>query len=126
MNGFPYTSLPDYSISGMQEAGVGDSIDHLEMPLINFVHVPLAFAVTPPDAKAIIAGPTDLYVKVGSVITLTCHVKQPASAAQDIGPIYWYRGPYILTPFVAHPNDAAIDLQRISMESTLAEKLQSR
>ncbi|KAH8289885.1 hypothetical protein KR018_000180, partial [Drosophila ironensis] len=82
--------------------------------------------VTPPDAKAIIAGPTDLYVKVGSVITLTCLVKQPASTVQDIGPIYWYRGPYILTPFVAHPNDAAIDLQRISMESTLAEKLQSR
>lgn len=81
--------------------------------------------VTPPDAKAIIAGPSDLYVKQGSVITLTCHVKQPAST-QDIGPIYWYRGPYILTPFVAHPNDAAIDLQRISMESTLAEKLQSR
>ncbi|XP_046866616.1 zwei Ig domain protein zig-8 [Drosophila willistoni] len=82
--------------------------------------------VTPPDAKAIIAGPSDLYVKVGSVITLTCLVKQPATSAQDIGPIYWYRGPYILTPFVAHPNDAAIDLQRISMESTLAEKLQSR
>ncbi|EDV32440.2 uncharacterized protein Dana_GF14051, isoform E [Drosophila ananassae] len=82
--------------------------------------------VTPPDAKAIIAGPTDLYVKVGSIITLTCLVKHPATTAQDIGPIYWYRGPYILTPFVAHPNDAAIDLQRISMESTLAEKLQSR
>uniref|UniRef100_A0A6P4EH76 Hemicentin-2 n=1 Tax=Drosophila rhopaloa TaxID=1041015 RepID=A0A6P4EH76_DRORH len=82
--------------------------------------------VTPPDAKAIIAGPTDLYVKVGSSVTLTCLVKQPATTAQDIGPIYWYRGPYILTPFVAHPNDAAIDLQRISMESTLAEKLQSR
>ncbi|XP_017155325.1 uncharacterized protein LOC108164206 isoform X1 [Drosophila miranda] len=82
--------------------------------------------VTPPDAKAIIAGPTDLYVKVGSVITLTCLVKQPTTSAQDIGPIYWYRGPYILTPFVAHPNDAAIDLQRISMESTLTEKLQSR
>ncbi|XP_034666784.1 hemicentin-2 [Drosophila subobscura] len=82
--------------------------------------------VTPPDAKAIIAGPTDLYVKVGSVITLTCLVKQPTPSAHDIGPIYWYRGPYILTPFVAHPNEAAIDLQRISMESTLAEKLQSR
>ncbi|XP_052851624.1 hemicentin-2 isoform X1 [Drosophila gunungcola] len=82
--------------------------------------------VTPPDAKAIIAGPTDLYVKVGSSVTLTCLVKQPTTSAQDIGPIYWYRGPYILTPFVAHPNDAAIDLQRISMESTLAEKLQSR
>ncbi|KAH8374238.1 hypothetical protein KR200_005081, partial [Drosophila serrata] len=82
--------------------------------------------VTPPDAKAIIAGPADLYVKVGSSVTLTCLVKQPGTSVQDIGPIYWYRGPYILTPFVAHPNDAAIDLQRISMESTLAEKLQSR
>ncbi|KAI8043756.1 hypothetical protein M5D96_005094 [Drosophila gunungcola] len=101
-----------------------------QMPLINFVLVPLrsdyGIAVTPPDAKAIIAGPTDLYVKVGSSVTLTCLVKQPTTSAQDIGPIYWYRGPYILTPFVAHPNDAAIDLQRISMESTLAEKLQSR
>jgi len=92
----------------------------------SFHCVPRRIAVTPPDAKAIIAGPTDLYVKVGSSVTLTCHVKQPATSAQDIGPIYWYRGPYILTPFVAHPNDAAIDLQRISMESTLAEKLQSR
>nr|XP_036222621.1 hemicentin-1 [Bactrocera oleae] len=81
--------------------------------------------VTPPDAKAMIVGPSDLYVKVGSAITLTCHVKQPSSAS-DIGPIYWYRANYMLTPFVAHPNEAAIDMRRISMESNLGEKLQSR
>ncbi|TMW54777.1 hypothetical protein DOY81_000010 [Sarcophaga bullata] len=81
--------------------------------------------VTPPDAKATISGPADLYVKIGSAITLTCHIKQPSSA-HDIGPIHWYRGPYILTPFVVHPNEAAIDMQRISMESKLGDKLQSR
>lgn len=81
--------------------------------------------MTPPDAKASISGPADLYVKIGSVITLTCHIKQPSSA-HDIGPIHWYRGPYILTPFVVHPNEAAIDMQRISMESKLGDKLQSR
>uniref|UniRef100_A0A1B0BX28 Ig-like domain-containing protein n=1 Tax=Glossina palpalis gambiensis TaxID=67801 RepID=A0A1B0BX28_9MUSC len=85
----------------------------------------LNVVVTPPDAKAFISGPMDLYVKVGSAITLTCHVKQPSSM-HDIGPIHWYRGPYILTPFAVHPNDAAIDMQRISMESKLGDKLQSR
>ncbi|CAD6998887.1 unnamed protein product [Ceratitis capitata] len=81
--------------------------------------------ITPPDARAVIVGPADLYVKVGSVITLICHVKQPSSVT-DIGPIYWYRAHYILTPFVVHPNEAAIDMRRISMESQLGEKLQSR
>ncbi|XP_054742972.1 zwei Ig domain protein zig-8 [Anastrepha obliqua] len=81
--------------------------------------------VTPPDAKAFITGPPALYVKVGSAITLTCHVKQPLSAP-DIGPIYWYRANYMLTPFVSHPNEAAIDMQRISMESKLGVKLESR
>lgn len=107
---------------GCLEDAPGNAINQFHACFIVYYQI----AVTPPDAKAIIAGPTDLYVKVGSIITLTCLVKHPATTAQDIGPIYWYRGPYILTPFVAHPNDAAIDLQRISMESTLAEKLQSR
>ncbi|XP_055849470.1 zwei Ig domain protein zig-8 [Episyrphus balteatus] len=81
--------------------------------------------VTPADSQAFISGPPDLYVKVGSAITLTCHVKQPSS--QDIGPIHWYRGPYIITPFAVHPNDAAIDLsRRISMESQLGDILKSR
>ncbi|XP_055920388.1 zwei Ig domain protein zig-8 isoform X2 [Eupeodes corollae] len=81
--------------------------------------------VTPADSQAFISGPADLYVKVGSAITLTCHVKQPSS--QDIGPIHWYRGPYIITPFAVHPNDAAIDLsRRISMESQLGDILKSR
>ncbi|XP_075151101.1 defective proboscis extension response 3 [Haematobia irritans] len=54
-----------------------------------------------PDAQTIITGPSDLYVKVGSVITLTCLVSQPS--IKDIGPIHWYRSEHLLTPLA--PND---------------------
>ncbi|KAL9926708.1 uncharacterized protein ACN2A1_000164 [Glossina fuscipes fuscipes] len=50
-----------------------------------------------PDAKAVITGPADLHFKVGSAIILTCIVYQPS--VKDIGPIYWYRGEYMITPF---------------------------
>lgn len=50
-----------------------------------------------PDAKAIISGPADLHFKVGSAIILTCVVHQPS--IKDIGPIYWYRGEFMITPF---------------------------
>lgn len=50
-----------------------------------------------PDAKAIISGPADLHFKVGSAIILTCIVHQPS--IKDIGPIYWYRGEFMITPF---------------------------
>ncbi|XP_065356047.1 uncharacterized protein LOC135950432 [Calliphora vicina] len=60
-----------------------------------------------PDAKADITGPADLHFKVGSAIILTCIVHQPS--IKDIGPIYWYRGEYMITPFDI--NDEAPALQ---------------
>ncbi|XP_054743948.1 uncharacterized protein LOC129248432 [Anastrepha obliqua] len=51
----------------------------------------------PADSRAVISGPADLHFKVGSAIILNCHVQQPSS--RDIGPIYWYRGDHIITPF---------------------------
>ncbi|KAI8117938.1 Zwei Ig domain protein zig-8 [Lucilia cuprina] len=55
-----------------------------------------------PDAKAVITGPADLHFKVGSAIILTCIVHQPS--VKDIGPIYWYRGEYMITPFDINDN----------------------
>ncbi|XP_015033853.2 uncharacterized protein LOC6642569 [Drosophila willistoni] len=52
-----------------------------------------------PDAKAIISGPHDLHFKAGSAIILNCVVQQPS--VKDIGPIYWYRGEHMITPFDA-------------------------
>ncbi|TMW48529.1 hypothetical protein DOY81_006399, partial [Sarcophaga bullata] len=56
-----------------------------------------------PDAKAVITGPADLHFKVGSAIILTCIVHQPS--VKDIGPIYWYRGEYMITPFDINDNN---------------------
>ncbi|XP_034473056.1 zwei Ig domain protein zig-8 [Drosophila innubila] len=57
-----------------------------------------------PDAKAIISGPHDLHFKSGSAIILNCVVKQPS--VKDIGPIYWYRGEHMITPFDSDVEDA--------------------
>lgn len=56
-----------------------------------------------PDAKAVISGPHDLHFKAGSAIILNCVVKQPS--VKDIGPIYWYRGEHMITPFDADDDD---------------------
>nr|ABJ16990.2 IP06940p [Drosophila melanogaster] len=106
-----------------------------------------------PDAKAVISGPPDLHFKAGSAIILNCLVQQPS--VKDIGPIYWYRGEHMITPFDADdgqpeipagrgehpqgipedtsPNDimSEVDLQmefatRIAMESQLGDTLKSR
>ncbi|XP_062128278.1 uncharacterized protein LOC133840452 [Drosophila sulfurigaster albostrigata] len=57
-----------------------------------------------PDAKAVISGPHDLHFKAGSAIILNCVVKQPS--VKDIGPIYWYRGEHMITPFDSDVSDA--------------------
>lgn len=36
-----------------------------------------------------ILGPTDLYVKMGSIVTLACVISQ---GPHDLGTIYWHRG----------------------------------
>lgn len=43
------------------------------------------------EAKAVILGPTDLYVKMGSIVTLTCVISQ---GPHDLGTINWHRGKY--------------------------------
>lgn len=41
------------------------------------------------EAKAEIHGPRDLYVKMGSLVTLACKVSQ---GPHELGTIHWYRG----------------------------------
>lgn len=54
---------------------------------IDFFLCPVHFPQT--EAKALILGPTDIYVKIGSAVTLTCIITQ---GPHDLGTIYWYRG----------------------------------
>ena len=41
------------------------------------------------EAKATILGQSDLYVKMGSIVVLTCVISQ---GPHDLGTIMWYRG----------------------------------
>lgn len=41
------------------------------------------------EAKAVVVGPPDIYVKMGSEVILTCIVSQ---GPHELGTIYWYRG----------------------------------
>lgn len=45
------------------------------------------------EAKAIIPGPSDIYVKQGSAVVLTCIVSQ---GPHELGQIFWLRGMYAL------------------------------
>lgn len=92
-------------------------------------------------------GPSDLYVKTGSIVTLTCVVSQ---GPHELGTIYWYRGntyknmhsiiqnfnlishlflgSTILDPKASnHPNDATYDYPgRISVDTEWTDALRSR
>lgn len=130
---------------------VANSVSHLRCMFS--IRLWPVFAEISPDAKAVISGPPDLHFKAGSAIILNCLVQQPS--VKDIGPIYWYRGEHMITPFDADdgqpeipagrgehpqgipedtsPNDimSEVDLQmefatRIAMESQLGDTLKSR
>lgn len=76
-----------------------------------------------PDAKAVISGPHDLHFKAGSAIILNCVVKQPS--VKDIGPIYWYRGEHMITPFDADDDeeeDEEVQDDKQGKEETVAAK----
>lgn len=59
-----------------------------------------------PEAKARILGPSDIHVKAGSSVTLTCVINQ---GPHDLGTVFWYRGPEIIHAAQPHPNEADPD-----------------
>lgn len=50
------------------------------------------------ELKARILGPSDLYVKSGSEITLICKLQQ---GPHDLGTIYWYKGEFCKVQYAA-------------------------
>ncbi|XP_052864414.1 zwei Ig domain protein zig-8-like [Anopheles cruzii] len=84
----------------------------------------MAFRLNVVEAKAIILGPTDLYVKMGSIVTLTCIISQ---GPHDLGTIYWYRGSSLVQPVLLQSSDPSLAyLHRISVELKWTEALTSR
>ncbi|XP_031623503.1 zwei Ig domain protein zig-8-like [Contarinia nasturtii] len=84
----------------------------------------MAFRLNVVEAKAVIPGPTDIYVKQGSEVVLTCIVSQ---GPHELGQIYWLRGKHMIdTKTSYHLNDVFEYPDRITISTESADVLQSR
>ena len=59
------------------------------VPFNNFITI--FFTSNKTEAKAVIPGPSDIYVKQGSEVVLTCVVSQ---GPHELGQMFWLRGKY--------------------------------
>ncbi|XP_077287173.1 defective proboscis extension response 1 [Arctopsyche grandis] len=82
----------------------------------------LAFRLNVVEAKARILGPSDIYVKAGSAVTLTCTISQ---GPHDLGTIFWYKGTELVEPPIPHPNDLS-ETARIRVDAEWTDALTSR
>uniref|UniRef100_A0A6P7GHF6 Zwei Ig domain protein zig-8-like n=1 Tax=Diabrotica virgifera virgifera TaxID=50390 RepID=A0A6P7GHF6_DIAVI len=82
----------------------------------------LPFRLNVVEAKARILGPSDLHVKAGSSITLTCLISQ---GPHDLGTVFWYKGENILeTASVrTHISDIVDYTSRVTIELCGLNKL---
>ncbi|CRL04889.1 CLUMA_CG017940, isoform A [Clunio marinus] len=82
----------------------------------------LAYRLNVVEAKAIILGQSDLYVKMGSKVILTCVISQ---GPHDLGTIVWYRGSMRINQ--TQLNDLALSYPlRVSIDVKWTEALTSR
>ncbi|XP_076390557.1 defective proboscis extension response 1 isoform X3 [Megachile rotundata] len=74
------------------------------------------------EARARISGSSDVYVKTGSVLTLTCQMSQ---GPHDLGTVAWYRGsqPVVTSP---HSENDVNSEPRITVETEWSDALTSR
>ncbi|XP_048512582.1 zwei Ig domain protein zig-8 isoform X2 [Athalia rosae] len=82
----------------------------------------LSYNLNVVEARARIFGPADIYVKTGSVLTLTCLMSQ---GPHDLGTVAWYHGSH---PVLASPpgsNDVALE-PRVAVDTEWSDALTSR
>ncbi|CAH1186563.1 unnamed protein product [Phyllotreta striolata] len=83
----------------------------------------LPFRLNVIEAKARILGPSDLHVKAGSSITLSCLINQ---GPHDLGTVFWYKGENILeTSTQRYTNDADYT-SRLTIENQWLDGLSSK
>lgn len=84
----------------------------------------MPFRLNVVEAKAVIPGPSDIYVKQGSEVVLTCIVSQ---GPHELGQIFWLRGPKMIDPKTSyHLNDIFEYPDRIRIATESGDVLQSR
>ncbi|XP_068894414.1 zwei Ig domain protein zig-8-like isoform X2 [Tenebrio molitor] len=73
-------------------------------------------------AKARILEASDLHVKAGSSVTLTCVINQ---GPHDLGTVFWYKGTEIVQTLQPHVNDAD-SVTRVTVQNQWTDGLTSR
>ncbi|KAK6624285.1 hypothetical protein RUM44_011144 [Polyplax serrata] len=66
------------------------------------MHTFFFFSFPSLKARARIKGPTDLYVKTGSSVAVTCIISQ---GPHDLGTVFWYKDKTIIQVSHPHPNE---------------------
>ncbi|CAL1682691.1 unnamed protein product [Lasius platythorax] len=74
------------------------------------------------EARARIIGPPDIYVKTGSLLTLTCLMSQ---GPHDLGTVAWFRGTQAVVTSPRSENDIEAE-PRITVETEWSDALTSR
>uniref|UniRef100_A0A182LWE0 Ig-like domain-containing protein n=1 Tax=Anopheles culicifacies TaxID=139723 RepID=A0A182LWE0_9DIPT len=75
------------------------------------------------ELRARILGPSDIFVKSGSEITMVCVIQQ---GPHELGTVFWYKGNTLVEP-VAQENDIhSGDRGRITIETDWTDALTSR
>ncbi|XP_044264903.1 zwei Ig domain protein zig-8-like [Tribolium madens] len=82
----------------------------------------LPFRLNVIEAKARILEASDLHVKAGSLVTLTCVINQ---GPHDLGTVFWYKGSEIIQPAQPHVNDADT-VSRVTVQNQWTDGLTSR
>ncbi|XP_029162305.1 lachesin [Nylanderia fulva] len=82
----------------------------------------LNYSLNVVEARARISGPPDIYVKTGSLLTLTCLMSQ---GPHDLGTVAWYRGTQAVVTSPRSENDIEAE-PRITVETEWSDALTSR
>ncbi|XP_046434148.1 zwei Ig domain protein zig-8 isoform X1 [Neodiprion virginianus] len=83
----------------------------------------LSYRLNVVEARARISGPDDVYVKTGSLLTLTCLMSQ---GPHDLGTVAWYHGSHpVLTSPLQEGNDVA-SVPRVAVDTEWSDALTSR
>lgn len=82
----------------------------------------IAKSLSVSEARARIIGPPDIYVKTGSLLTLTCLMSQ---GPHDLGTVAWFRGTQAVVTSPRSENDIEAE-PRITVETEWSDALTSR
>ncbi|KFB50324.1 AGAP005068-PA-like protein [Anopheles sinensis] len=83
----------------------------------------LSYVLNVIELRARILGPSDIFIKSGSEITIVCVIQR---GPHELGLVFWYKGSSLLEPHTQENNVHPSDEGRITIETDWTDVLTSR